>query len=335
MPLDQETREANEGTCTGPVWDAQSLRSRPGWKISLPLQAGRDFLAYLRSHPDRGLDVDPLKLNRTTAPSLLHFAAEMRDRLLFGEGVVWLKDLQGCGISRQDQPAFCVALGALMGRVMSEYGPLYPVRDRGADYTREAVPVSMTNAETGIHTDSSSVDCLPDIVGLLCEQPSRNGGDSLLCNALRAYWSLRLRSPWAIKILEQDFIRDVVTPGRDQNQSNLLRNSFPIFSPSSPGQTRTFRYMRYWIEKGQERAGRPLSTRQMSALDALDKELRAPANIVRLKLERGDLLWVNNRRVAHGRERYRDTADNQRRLHRIWVEVPGDPRPGLEPSLLL
>ena len=335
IPLGQGKGLKSESQFSSPLWDARCLKARSGWRIQLPLEVGREFLGYLRAHPDTGLDADASGLNSETTPKLARFATRLRDRLLLGEGVAWLKGLEASKISGQDQHVFCAVLGALMGRVMTEYGFLYSVRDRGADYTRDAVPVSMTSAETGIHTDSSSVDCLPDIVGLLCEEPSRNGGDSLLCNALRAYWSLQVRSPEAVKALEQDFIRDVVTPGRDKNQSNLLRNSFPIFSPSAPGQRRTFRYMRYWIEKGHERAGRPLTRTQLWALDALDAELWARESVVRIKLDRGDLLWINNRRVAHGRESYQDTPDNLRKLHRIWVESPGTPGRETQRSLPL
>lgn len=328
MPLNPGRGEESEREASTPFWNARCLEQRSGWKIRLPLEVSREFLAYLRTRTHSDLDLDLAAAaapNIERMPKLARFAAGVRDRLLFREGVVWLKGLESLGISGSDQQLFYAGLSGFMGRVMTEYGPLYSVRDRGSDYTREAVPVSMTCADTGIHTDSSSVDCLPDLVGLLCEEPSRNGGDSVLCNALHAYWSLRLQAPETVKVLEQDFIRDVVTPGREKTRANLLRNSFPIFSVGAPEKRRTLRYMRYWIEKGHERAGRPLNPTQVSALDALDAVLRAPESVVRLRMERGDMLWVNNRRVAHGRESYRDTPGNTRQLHRIWVELPGTP----------
>jgi alpha-ketoglutarate-dependent taurine dioxygenase len=323
MSLIRGQAEEPEPRPPSPVWNARDLEQRSGWKIRVPSEVSQEFLGHLRTRPDTGLDTDATEPDIERMPKLARFAAALRDNLLFGEGVIWLKGLDSLGISGSDQHLFCAGLGGFMGRVMTEYGPLYSVRDRGADYTREAVPVSMTCAETGIHTDSSSLDCLPDLVGLLCEEPSRNGGDSLLCNAFHAYGSLRARDPETVKMLEQNFIRDVVTPGREKNHANLLRNSFPIFSVAGSGEKRTFRYMRYWIEKGHERAGRPLDPTQVSALDALDAVLGAPESIVRLRLERGDLLWINNRRVAHGRGSYRDTPGNTRELHRMWVEVPG------------
>jgi len=203
---------------------------------------------------------------------------------------------------------------------MGSYGRLYAVEDRGVDYKTSALPVSATSAETGFHTDSSSVDSSPDIVGLLCETPSSSGGESLVSNALRAHRELSLRAPDTIEVLEKDFIRDVVTPGRERSQANLLRNRFPIFS--GRGEQRTFRYMRYWVERGQRAAGRPLSARQTEALDALDQVLQAPENVVEFRLKRGDMLFLDNRIVAHNRRAYRDADGRKRRLQRTWISAP-------------
>jgi alpha-ketoglutarate-dependent taurine dioxygenase len=54
----------------------------------------------------------------------------------------------------------------------------------------------------------------------------------------------------------------------------------------------------------------------------LDEMLASPENLVGLSLQRGDQLWLNNRTVAHGRERYADSPGNRRQFQRIWVEAP-------------
>ncbi|MEE2675011.1 MAG: TauD/TfdA family dioxygenase, partial [Myxococcota bacterium] len=187
------------------------------------------------------------------------------------------------------------------------------------DYTTSAVPVSATAAATGFHTDSSSVDTWPDIVGLLCESPGTRGGESLITNGLRAHRELRLRAPEALAILERDFIRDVVTPGRERTRANLLRNRFPIFA--GRGGAPTLRYMRYWVERGQSAAGLPLSHQQTAALDALDEVLQAPENVVQFRLERGDMLFLDNQILAHNRLAYHDAEGHMRRLQRIWISA--------------
>jgi len=305
-----------------PLWSAEFLERRDGWKRTIPRAVADEFLAYLRAHPKCAEVPDIAALDIEETPRLAEFGRNLRAGLLFGDGVAWIRGLGSLGLSPPEQRLFYLILGSSMGRVMTEYGHLYCVRDRGVDYTKQAVPVSMTRAETGLHTDSSSVDVLPDLVGLLCEEPSKNGGRSLISNALHAYWRLRIYAPKVLEILEEDFIRDLVTPGKDRTTSNVLHNRFPIFSRGRPERGRTFRYMRYWIETGHERAGCPLTARQLGALNVLDEMLTSPENLVGLSLQRGDQLWLNNRTVAHGRERYADSPGNRRQFQRIWVEAP-------------
>ena len=209
-----------------------------------------------------------------------------------------------------------------LGEVLEPYGRLYAVEDRGLDYTTASIPVSATAAATGFHTDSSSVDICPDIVALLCEEAGTAGGESLISNALRAHRQLCLEAPEVMPVLEQDFVRDVVTPGRKRTPANLRRNRFPIFA--GRGQARTFRYMRYWVERGQRAVGSPLAPDQTAALDALDEALQTPENVVGFRLERGDMLFIDNRILAHNRLAYSDAAGHTRRLQRMWIAASHD-----------
>ena len=305
-----------------PIWNAASLEERRSWKYSLPREVIDEFFAYIDQHPDQLSDPRPEVLDGLRMPRLIAFGRRVRGDLLRGDGVAWIKGMGSAGLSRAERRLFYLALGASMGRVMDEYGYLYPVHDRGVDYRKQPVPVSMTREATGFHTDSSSIDALPDIVGLLCEEPSRSGGESLVTNALNVYQHMRAADRAKLEVLSDDFIRDVVTPGRERSAANLLRNAFPIFSPGLGRTGRTFRYMRYWIEKGHEQADKPLTPEQVGAMDLLDGFLASPENCVKLRLAEGDVLLTNNRSVAHGRESYVDTPGNTRRLQRIWIEAP-------------
>ncbi|MGV2389786.1 MAG UNVERIFIED_CONTAM: TauD/TfdA family dioxygenase [Microcystis novacekii LVE1205-3] len=67
-------------------------------------------------------------------------------------------------------------ISRIFGLLNQRYGYFFDVIDRGMDYTKEAIPVSMTNAETGYHTDSTAKNYFPDIVGLLCLASADEGG---------------------------------------------------------------------------------------------------------------------------------------------------------------
>ncbi|MCB9879916.1 MAG: TauD/TfdA family dioxygenase [Planctomycetes bacterium] len=300
-------------------WSAADLRRDERYRRTLPAAVLAELHARLREHPDA--TAATFVWRPAAMPATAAFGADLRNELLNGDGLCLLHGLDALPDEEQRRIAY-VALGCALGEPMLQYGRLYPVVDRGASYTTQAVPVSMTNAETCFHTDSSAVGVVPDFVGLLCEEPSAQGGDSLVANALRALDALRAEHPAAVALLEQPWVRDVVTPGVEKTTANLLQNRFPVFAPCDEPGGVLFRYMRYWIEVGQQKAGAPLSDARRLALDLLDEALTRDDHVLRFRLERGDVLWVNNRILAHNRTAYRDTPDNVRRLQRMWVQAP-------------
>ncbi|MFC1747783.1 TauD/TfdA family dioxygenase [Pseudomonadota bacterium] len=300
-------------------WDAKTLLADKTWRRRIPSAAILEFLALRPTLPNT---TEAFVFDAARQPALMAYAREIKESIIHGTGVVLSRGLSDLELSEVEQQIFYTAFGYALGNPMTQYGLLYPIMDRGVDYTKEAVPVSMTNAETAFHTDSSSIDVNPDILGLLCENPSSNGGESQVVNALAAYEQMQAHAPDAAKILKKSFLRDVVTPGKDATRDNLLRNCFPIFSPVKRSEGVHFRYMRYWIEKGHNRAGLPLGKETLTAMDTLDAFLTSPSNVVSFQLEKGDIIWINNKTIAHNRTAYSDTEDNIRKLQRMWIETP-------------
>ena len=204
-----------------------------------------------------------------------------------------------------------------IGEPILRYGFQFEVADRGVSHLDSAVPVSMTRAATGMHTDSSAFDCVPGIIGLLCERPSLDGGTSRLADAEAACRALATEAPDVLERLHRPFIRDVVTPGLDKGLDSLRRNRIPVVRTEPEFQ---FRYMRYWIEKGYERAGEPLEAEDLRAFDVLDAVLDRPEIGAAFRLERGEALFVDNTRFTHSRDAYDAVPREGRLLWRMWLD---------------
>lgn len=244
---------------------------------------------------------------------------EIRNTLWKGSGVVRIQGLAGLeeGLLRR---AYALLAG-LIGTPIDSYGRQYEVIDRGRDYRKEAIPVSQTAAETAFHTDSSSRWMNPSVVGLMCIRAAPEGGLSLVSPAWKAEARLRRTRPELLRLLQEDYIRDVVTPGVEKER--ILLNRFPIFSRGPDGLV--FRYMRYWIEKGHQRVGPALSTDQVEAMDLLDQELAR--NSVCFAMSPGEVLFIDNHRVAHNRTAFRDDPTAPRLMLRMWLAAtPSSPR---------
>jgi hypothetical protein len=156
-----------------------------------------------------------------------------------------------------------------LGYLNNRYSYFFDVQDRGLDYTKEAIPVSKTKAETGYHTDSTAKHYLPDVVGLLCLQPARSGGESLITNAANLLNFLKERNPTWNELLHSPLCRDVITPGTVQDLEAIRANDIPLFQYEPEGGV-TFRYMRYWIESALEKLQEPTPAGLTELLDSID-----------------------------------------------------------------
>ena len=95
-----------------------------------------------------------------------------------------------------------------LGWINNRYTYFFDVMDRGLDYTKEAIPVSKTKAETGYHTDSTAKHYFPDIIGLLCLQPAKSGGESLITNAANLFQHITNEHSELKDLLHQAWCRE-------------------------------------------------------------------------------------------------------------------------------
>lgn len=210
---------------------------------------------------------------------------------------------------------FCHALGSLNNR----YGWFFDVKDQGLDYKKQAIPVSKTRDSTGFHTDSTAAEYFPDLVGLLCLHPAQEGGDSLMVNAANLFAYLQKENPEALKVLSQPLLRDVITPGAEQNKEAILQNRVPVFAVKD-GRF-LFRYMRFWTERAYEKTGTPAPAGLKEALDQVDAFFEKEEMMLSFRMQRGEVLMLNNSFICHNRTAFLDPGPDypSRLLVRAWV----------------
>jgi alpha-ketoglutarate-dependent taurine dioxygenase len=204
-----------------------------------------------------------------------------------------------------------------LGWINNRYTYFFDVMDRGLDYTKEAIPVSKTKAETGYHTDSTAKHYFPDIIGLLCLQPAKSGGESLITNAANLFQHITNEHPELKELLHQAWCRDVITPGTINNTEAILANDIPIYQYDAEGGV-VFRYMRYWIESALVKLGREIPFELTRSLDIIDNYFATPEHAMCFRLERGDMLFVNNRFICHNRTAIED-GEKPRVYVRAWI----------------
>ncbi len=315
MPVDRKQYPVAAKLGNEPRFDAATLHRDPNWKLRAPGSLVSERARLAEWAADQSEPLATYARGAVDLPGVDGFADAIREQLEEGFGIAWITGVPAQGDAETTSLLY-LAIGSALGEVIETYGRLYDVVDQGADYKENAIPVSQTRESTGMHTDSSRRNNVPDYIGLLCQRPARQGGGSRISSAAQAHESLRRLDAASLECLYRDFIRDVVTPGADRNPETIRENRFPIFQDEDG---LTLRYMRYWIEKGHEITGVPLLQEERKAMDALDRELGREDHVFRFDLSSGDMLWVANRKVAHDRDAYTEDPAHPRWLVRQWV----------------
>lgn len=296
-------------------WRADDVDDSDQWTLHLSAEDLDELdaaLAHARSRTDDVLDVTaddfPLPALR---PRLDLFAEELVNGRGFGRiGIIDVDRLGpedaswiywGIGMNVGD-PWPQNAKGHLLGDVTDQGKSVDDPTARGNE---------IGGAPLGFHSDGS------DLVGLLCLDSGAGGGESLVANALHAHNELVRSEPELAAVLYESLPYDFRGEERPGSQPFY---GIPVFTRH--GERLFIRYIRPFIEASQRHESAPrITDLQRSAMDAYDTLINDSQNRVEMVLRPGEMQFVNNYHVLHGRRRYTDDreAGTVRWLKRLWL----------------
>ncbi|MEN8722095.1 MAG: TauD/TfdA family dioxygenase [Alphaproteobacteria bacterium] len=177
----------------------------------------------------------------------------------------------------------------------------------------EARGYQLGGAALPFHTDGS------DLVGLLCLNDGASGGESAICNAVAVYNDFVKEAPELaaelFKPQPYDFRGEQPAGGKGWYQ-------VPVFTAH---QDRLFvRYIPPYIYASQRHEDAPrLTETALKAMERLNEMIADPQYHVYMKMQPGDMQFVNNYHVLHARKEYTDDKDagKVRHLKRLWLET--------------
>ena len=178
-----------------------------------------------------------------------------------------------------------------------------------------------TNEGSSYHTDGSHIYSKPpNYVGLLCVNPAKIGGASKFISGYTIHNMLQQRMD-LLEILYERFYHDK----KGENDVGQSPAQFePVFE-FVDGYLK-FKYQRELINTGHEKMNKPLSEKQIEALDFLDKILKTENIVVTYELKTGDFMFSNNSWLIHDRTKFEDYEDGnlKRTLVRTWIRERGN-----------
>ncbi len=95
----------------------------------------------------------------------------------------------------------------------------------------------------------------------------------------------------------------------------------PVYSRN--GARLHVRYYDDYIRNGQRLVQESLDAAGEDALAAMREFIEAPANCFEFRLQRGQIFFLNNHVIAHGRSAFVDTSSTDRLLLRFWLRPHG------------
>jgi len=170
-----------------------------------------------------------------------------------------------------------------------------------------------------MHTDSC------DIIALMCVRAAKSGGASRISSAVAVHNALLAARPDLAERLYAGFVYRRMERDAELGSGVLVTAPVPTFSTASGVLSchASGNYPRRAFDAGDAQP----DALALEALDSFAQHAGAPEFTLDMSIGEGDIQFLNNRRMLHGRLDYEDHPQLERRRHmlRLWLGMPSWP----------
>jgi len=264
------------------------------------------------------LDVPVKELGATDFP-LPTLAAKIdlwREEISEGVGFQVIRGVPVERWSQYEAELFFWCFGLHLGRP-GEQNPegdlLGHVIDTGASQADPMARLYKTSSNIDYHCDAA------DVVGLLCLNKARCGGQSRIVSSMAVFNRLVTERPELAARLFEPLQLDIRDKGGDEMGSSL---------PVQPcchaqGRLHTFYHADYFRSVARHAHLPPLGELERDLLDTYQRIASQPSMYLDMDLQPGDIQLLSNHTILHARTEYQDYDQPAQRRHllRLWLSV--------------
>ncbi len=274
-------------------------------------------LRHLRGLGD--LDFPAITPATFPLPNLGAFLGRLGHDLRHGRGFLLLRGLPRDQYSTDDMARIYAGLGCHIGRAVPQswqgelLGHVIDVSDIEAD----ARGYHAGGAQR-FHTDTC------DIVSLMCVQGAKSGGVSRIASAAAVHDRMLETRPDLLATLYGDYV--VRRMDQDATHgSGIVVRRVAILSRAS-GQL-SCNISGSYPNRAVEFGDTVMTPLQREALDEVERIAASPEFHLDMSIGEGDIQFLNNRALLHGRTDFENWPEIARRRHlmRLWLYVPDWP----------
>lgn len=281
-----------------------------------------DELAEIRAAVDRCAQLDLGQIDRVAfaLPGFGPRLALYRDELLTGTGVLLLRGMQRLGLADDAMARAYAGLGSHLGVLVAQswQGELLGNIIDVSDIKDKIRGYNKGGAQT-FHSDGT----MCDIVALLCLRPALSGGASRIVSAVALHNAMLQRRPDLLAVLYAGYhYRFNEWDGMDIPDPIQAPGRIPVFAATEGGVCCVQETGH--IKNAAHDGGTPLTAIESEAFAELQRLAASEAFFLDMEFEAGDMQFLNNRVILHGRTDYDDPEPVARRRHllRLWLHVP-------------
>lgn len=286
------------------------------WLYHLDGAESEAIAATLADIKSRDLSLAQIEPATVAVPAMSQAIHDWLHRLEDGLGFVIIRGLDVSALSASDAALVYYALGRQMGYPVSQNANghlIAHVRDTGRKFGSDTnVRGYQTSIPLPFHTDTST-----DVLGLLCYRTAKEGGTSHLASLVTIYNEILATRPDLIDVFYQPFNFDC----RDEEHPDGGPFYTRVLASVTAGTLSLRHNSGYARSSARFDDCPPLTERQEELLALVDSLATDPAFHFSTKLERGDILLVNNYAVMHSRSRFTDHEQGELKRHllRLWL----------------
>jgi hypothetical protein len=300
------------------AWTAADVADEALWTEVLDDQELAELDAALRHALETRGD-DPLDIGRDDfpLPTLHDRLLDIERELVDGRGFVRIRGIDRSRYTQTEMEILYWGIGMHLGLPWEQNKHGHVLGDVTDQQKASDDPTARGNELGGValpfHCDGS------DLVGLLCLENGISGGLSMVASSVRIHNRLVEDRPDLAAALYEEFPYDF---RGEQAEGGSPFYTVPVFTEWDD---RLFvRAIPPYILASQRHPEAPrLTALQREALQAVVDMANDPENHVRMELRPGDMQFINNFHVLHGRTAYDDdrAGGKVRHLKRLWLET--------------
>jgi hypothetical protein len=303
------------------VWKPADLAKDPSWlRVLSPRQLDEMAQAAARWRT-QNISFEKLKKEDVQLPSLMPLVDEIKKDLAT-RGFVLLRGIPVESYSDEDAGRIYWALGLLLGTGVTQNADgelLCPITDKGKEFAySKSVEVRnvrgyQSRADLNYHGDPT------DVVGLMCLRKAKSGGESRIVSTSAIFNEIVEKHPEHLDVLLRGFHYDRF--GEEWPGEAPVSERIPVFVRHADRVS--CRYARHYIFMGAAKLNVELTAEEQRALDCFDALARREDMAYYMSFEPGDIQFLNNYTVVHGRSAYEDHPEPNRRryLYRMWLNM--------------